>query len=141
VRRRKFTQFENTFIKERANYCCEYCKFPIEFSHDAFHIEHIISLLLGGNNELHNLALACDGCNTNKRAYIEWIDLETGEMYPLFNPRKEVWSDQFSWSEDFTIIIGKTPQSRATIDLLKLNRSGLINVRSALISYGVYPRM
>ncbi|MBK6995197.1 MAG: HNH endonuclease [Lewinellaceae bacterium] len=44
MRRRKLSQFERAFIKQRAAGCCEYCKFPFDFSHDAFHIEHIIPL-------------------------------------------------------------------------------------------------
>ena len=63
VKRRKFTAFEQSFIQQRANRCCEYCKFLLDYSHDAFHIEHIIPLILGGTYELFNLAFACDGCN------------------------------------------------------------------------------
>lgn len=139
VQRRKLTAFEQSFIQQRANRCCEYCKFPLDYSHDTFHIEHIIPLSFGGTYELVNLALACDGCNSFKWANIEWIDPQTGLKSNLFNPRKDEWSVHFVWIEDFTMIEGLTPQGRATVDLLKMNRLGLKNVRKALRLYGVHP--
>jgi hypothetical protein len=39
--RRKFTPLEKSCIQERAEHSCEYCKFPMSYSHDSFHIEHI----------------------------------------------------------------------------------------------------
>jgi HNH endonuclease len=137
--RRKFAPFEKSFIQVRAKHCCEYCKFPIAYSHDSFHIEHIIPIRLDGNNELENLALACDGCNSNKWGYVEALDALTGDMVALFHPRQDVWAEHFEWSEDFTMILGKTPTGRATIDLLKMNRLGLVNIRKALFAYGVLP--
>ena len=139
VKRRKFTAFEQSFIQQRANRCCEYCKFLLDYSHDAFHIEHIIPLILGGTYELFNLAFACDGCNSHKWAFIAWIDTQTGVNAPLFNPRKDIWAEHFIWIDDFTIIQGITPEGRATVDLLKMNRIGLVNVRKALRAYGVHP--
>jgi hypothetical protein len=139
MRRRKFTDFERSFIEERAGHCCEYCKFPMSFSHDPFHIEHILALHLGGTNDMVNLALACDGCNSYKWQYIEALDSETNTIVPLFNPRLEAWQAHFEWSSDFKWIHGKTPKGRATIDLLRMNRSGLVNIREALIAFGVKP--
>ncbi len=139
--RRKLTTFEHSFIQDRANRCCEYCKFPLDFSHDAFHIEHIIPLVHGGTYELDNLAFACDGCNSFKWTFVDCIDPQTGLKTPLFNPRKDEWSEHFTWTEDFSIIQGNTSQGRATVNLLKMNRLGLINVRKALLLYGVHPPM
>ncbi len=63
TRRRKFTAFEQSFIQQRAKRCCEYCKFPMDYSHDAFHIEHIIPLSFGG--KLFNLQhKSSSKCNT-----------------------------------------------------------------------------
>jgi HNH endonuclease len=137
--RRKFTLLEKSFIQERAKFCCEYCRFPMFYSHDGFHIEHIIPIRLGGSNELENLALACDGCNTNKRSYIEWKDPETRQIVPLFNPRQSNWNEHFKWQEDYTFIIANTPVGGATIDLLKMNRLGLRNIRQILRMNGVLP--
>jgi HNH endonuclease len=137
--RRKFTPFEKSFIQERARHSCEYCKFPMSFSHDGFHIEHITPIRLGGTNELGNLAWSCDGCNTHKWGHIEWVDSQTSNKVPLFNPRQDIWKNHFQWSDDFTLILGISTSGRATIDLLKMNRLGLINIRKALIAYGVFP--
>ena len=139
IKRRKLSTFEQSFIQERANKCCEYCKFPLNYSHDSFHIEHIIPLQLGGTNELNNLAFACDGCNSNKWAFIEGKDSISGLSFPIFNPRKDEWSTHFMWVDDFTIIQGITSEGRVTVDLLKMNRKGLINVRRALRAFGVHP--
>ena len=133
-RRRKFSPIERAFIQERAGGCCEYCKFPFDFSHDAFHIEHIIPLRQNGSDELENLAFACDGCNTFK-----WTDPESGQKTALFNPRQEEWSVHFAWSDDFISVLGLTPEGRATVDLLKMNRLGLKNIRKALIAIGMHP--
>jgi HNH endonuclease len=137
MRRRKFTLLEKTFVQQRAHNCCEYCKFPMAYSHDSFHIEHIIPLILGGTNELINLALACDGCNSFKWIFIIGFDKTTNTMVSLFNPREEDWKVHFMWNEDFTLIIGNTATGRATVDLLQLNRQGLINIRKALLAFGV----
>ena len=93
--KRKFRPFEKAFIQERANNSCEYCKFPASFSHDSFHIEHIIPPQFGGNDELINLAFSCDGCNSNKWIFIEGLDVETNVKVPLFNPRRDIWGDHF----------------------------------------------
>jgi hypothetical protein len=66
--RRKFTLLERTFIQKRAHYCCEYCKFPMAYSHDPFHIEHIIPLLLNCSMSLSIspwLVMAAMGVNGN----------------------------------------------------------------------------
>ena len=139
MRRRKFSLLERSFIQDRAGNCCEYCKFPLEFSHDAFHIEHIVPLKRGGSGELENLAFACDGCNSLKWTHVEWPDPESGQPALLFNPRTEEWLTHFAWNEDFILVSGLTPVGRATLDLLKMNRPGLVNVRKALRAIGVYP--
>ncbi len=140
MRRRRLSPLERSFIRERAGGCCEYCKFPFDFSHDAFHIEHIIPLHRNGSDELGNLAFACDGCNSLKWTHVEWPDPETGLKTPLFNPRNEEWSAHFAWGGDLTLIYGLTPEGRATLDLLKMNRDGLVNVRRALQAIGMHPK-
>jgi hypothetical protein len=39
----------------------------------------------------------------------------------------------------FSIVEGITPTGRATVELLKLNRKGVVNLRKALFAYGVHP--
>lgn len=62
-----------------------------------------------------------------------------GANVELFNPRADNWKKHFQWQENFTLVEGITPNGRATIELLKLNRNGVVNLRKALVVYGVHP--
>lgn len=52
------------FVRERANFLCEYCHSPEKASAARFEIDHIQPKSLGGFDELNNLALACQRCNS-----------------------------------------------------------------------------
>lgn len=93
----------------------------------------------GGQTDLDNLALACQGCNNHKYTRTEAIDTVTGDIVPLFHPRHHVWDEHFAWTEDFLLMIGLTPTGRATIEALKLNRTGVINLRRVLQAIGEHP--
>jgi 5-methylcytosine-specific restriction endonuclease McrA len=137
--RRRIAPRQRLAIKERASFQCEYCCSPEAYSPDIFEIEHIISLFAGGSNDVDNLALACGLCNENKHKHTAWNDPLTQRLTPLFHPRKEEWTVHFSWNEDFTLIIRLTPKGRATIDLLKMNRPALVNLRIALLAVNAHP--
>ena len=133
------TSKEKVIVRERARDCCEYCLAQAKFSHDPFSVEHIIPLAKGGNDDLENLAWSCLGCNNYKFTAIEAPDMVTGFWVKIFSPRKDVWVEHFSWSEDFSQMIGLTPTGRATINRLQLNRPGLVNLRTILTSAGYHP--
>lgn len=126
-------------VAERANHCCEYCHSQARFAVQSFSVEHIIPKSKGGTNSLDNLALACQGCNNYKYNKLEDEDPVTGNMIPLYHPRKYRWKEHFAWSSDFTFIIGLTPTGRATVKALLLNREGLINLRRMLYAMGEHP--
>lgn len=126
-------------IAKRANYLCEYCLSPQDFSTQSHSIEHILPKIKKGSDEPENLALACQGCNSHKSDKTEAIDPFTKRISPLYNPRTDIWKDHFTWSDDYLEIIGITAKGRATISLLKLNRQGVINLRTVLILYGQHP--
>ena len=126
-------------VTDRANRLCEYCLMLLDFSHDPFEVEHIRPISMKGKTVLSNLALACRGCNLFKSNKIEGFDAVSDETVRLFNPRKDVWSENFGWAKDFTIVIGLTPIGRATVEVLKLNRDGLINQREMLYKFGKHP--
>lgn len=130
--RRMIPRRDRQRVTARANRRCEYCKSPEAFSPDAFSIDHIVPVSLGGSDDLHNLALSCQGCNASKLDVVEARDPETNDLAPLFNPREDNWYGHFEWNDDFTLINGITPTGRATIDRLKLNRAGLVNLRRQL---------
>jgi hypothetical protein len=126
-------------VKERANTCCEYCQCQEEFCPSPFSIEHVTPLAKNGTDDLENLAYSCQGCNNFKYISIEAIDPLSGEMVKLYHPRKDVWNEHFRWSKDHLRLIGISPSARATIDLLKLNRKGVLNFRRATKTLGKHP--
>jgi hypothetical protein len=126
-------------VYERAGHCCEYCKSSAHYTSDPFSIEHIIPLSKNGLNIFINFALSCAGCNGYKYIKIEFLDPITRLIFPLFNPRIMIWNDHFMWDKTSTIIVGKTPIGRATIEALKLNRKEVRNLRFALVAIGIHP--
>ncbi len=126
-------------VSTRANYLCEYCKSPANYSPAPFCMEHIIPQSKDGKTEQENLALSCFGCNNNKYNKTKGIDTTTGKSVSLFNPRKQNWNEHFAWNQDTTKIIGLTSIGRATVYTLKLNRQRLQNFRRLLFDAGEHP--
>lgn len=126
-------------VAERADHRCEYCWSPLRYSSAPFAVEHISPRSASGVDELSNLAFACQGCNGHKYTSTEGIDPATGMTAPIYNPRRQNWTDHFAWSEDYTIIIGVTPVGRATVSKLRLNRDGVVNLRQALVLLDEHP--
>lgn len=66
---------------ERDGMLCTWCgrlliKLPISpFIDCSGHItvEHLMPLILGGSNELSNLALACFACNNERGCDLDWL--------------------------------------------------------------------
>src|SRR5215211_6301028 len=103
-------------VIERAHGCCEYCRSQSAYATQSFSVEHILPRAKGGTTTLDNLALACQGCNNHKYEKIETRDSVSGQIVPLYHPRRDQWDEHFAWSADFTVIIGLTPSGRATIE-------------------------
>ena len=133
------TRAQRRVIQERAKRRCEYCQSPVGFSTEPFTVEHIYPKSRGGSTTLDNLAFACAGCNGYKATRTHALDPETGATVPLFHPRRQRWVDHFRWSEDSTHVIGLTPTGRATVEALRLNRSGLVNLRRIMRLAGEHP--
>lgn len=126
-------------VVESAKWCCEYCRSQSRYCPDPLSVEHIVPRIRGGSNELDNLAAACQGCNNFKFTATEAADPTTGKAVPLYHPRQHRWNEHFAWNEDFTIILGRTPIGRATVERLQLNRPGVVNLRRVLYSAGRHP--
>ncbi len=86
-----------------------------------------------------NLALACGGCNAYKADHCEGVDPLSGTKARLFNPRQDRWDDHFAWASGCVVIIGKSKIGRASIEVLKLNRTNLLNLRKLLFKAGEHP--
>ena len=126
-------------VIERAKRRCEYCKSSMDYASQPFVMEHIIPVSAGGETSLTNLALACGGCNGHKYTKVDAVDSVSQARVALFHPRQQPWSNHFGWSTDYLTLIGLTAIGRATVEALKLNRPGVINLRRLLLLAGLYP--
>jgi len=63
-------------------------------------IEHVVPEALGGATRRDNLWAACRQCNAFKGERTQAWDPVTDAVAPLFNPRRQVWSEHFLWSDD-----------------------------------------
>lgn len=136
---RKPTQRQKQAVFERADGCCEYCLSRADFSPSPFSAEHILPRHHGGTNGIDNLALACQACNNHKFTSTEGLDPGSGQIVPLYHPRRQRWEEHFDWSEDFQTILGRTPTGRATVLRLQMNRPSVTNLRRVLHLDGKHP--
>jgi hypothetical protein len=133
------TPVQRIKVENRAHGYCEYCRSPAKYGVQTFECEHIIPSSQGGETTLDNLAFACGGCNRCKAARTVAIDPDSGRITPLFNPRQQDWHSHFAWNPDFTLVIGLTATGRATVEALRLNRPGVVNLRRILLTVGEHP--
>ncbi len=118
---------------------CGYCHTPSQLIGQPLTVEHIIPRACGGSFEESNLWLSCRRCNEYKGTKTDGIDPETGLIFPLFNPRQQVWKEHFAWSKDGTLIIGLTPCGRATVAALQMNNADIVAVRLLWVAVGWHP--
>ena len=133
------TPYQKEEVLRRSHDACEYCQSQLKFSVQPFSVEHIIPCGHNNRTVLGNLVLACQGCSTYKYSKIEGFDKISKKTVALYNPRRDEWYEHFAWNDDFTEVIGLTPQARATIETLQLNREGLVSSRRILYSVGEHP--
>jgi hypothetical protein len=84
---RKFSQAIQNQVRLRAKFLCEYCHTNERWQYVRFTIDHLTATSEGGEDVLENLALACFHCNRRKSNRQVGLDIQTGQMLPLFNPR------------------------------------------------------
>lgn len=126
-------------VRDRAKNRCEYCLCHQDYVLGRLQIDHVIPLVKGGLNTENNLCLACELCNQHKWTKTEETDPVTGTSAPLFNPRKDIWKDHFTWSSEGSEIIGLSASGRATVKALKLNNKLAVTVRLNWIQAGWHP--
>lgn len=122
-------------VWERAQGRCEYCLLPQSALGAPHQIDHILPEKHHGRTVARNLALACMACNNHKGPNLAGLDPKTGDLVRLFNPRRHKWTAHFEW--DGPIIVGKTPIGRATVEVLCMNLSYRIALRSELLEDGL----
>jgi HNH endonuclease len=124
-------------VWRRANGRCEYCQMSQAFDDLTFQIDHIIARSHGGAERSDNLCLACFACNHYKGPNISGIDNKTGNVVPLFDPRRQSWVRHFRWSS--ARLFGRTASGRATVVTLHINLDHRVAHRQMLIVEGVFP--
>lgn len=125
-------------IWSRAGHRCEYCRFHQDDEpFYRLHVEHIVAKQHGGSDDADNLALACHHCNGHKGPNLSGVDLKTGKVVRLYNPRRQRWSRHFRF--EGAIIVGRTPCGRATAEVLALNAVDRVELRAELGAVGLFP--
>lgn len=125
-------------IRELAGNCCEYCRVAQDDRLSKFQIDHIIPIKHGGSDATDNLCLACLKCNSFKGPNVAALDPVTGEATKLYNPREQHWHDHFQINADASLT-GLSPESRATIIVLRINEISRITQRRVAMLLGEYP--
>jgi hypothetical protein len=95
--------------------------------------------LAGWQDKVRQSCFGLPGMQQSKYTKTQGYDPLTGELVPLYQPRQQRWRDHFVWNADFALIVGLTPTGRATVETLRLNREGLINLRRILYAMGEHP--
>lgn len=136
--KRKSLDAFRVVVANRANYCCEYCRFLEQYSLASFHLDHIVSVKHGGMSILNNLAYTRSICNWNKGSDIATITAE-GVPVRLYHPRHQIWAEHFKlkWAKVSPLVeVGE-----ATIKILRINDADRVPERQMLQVIGAYPRV
>lgn len=133
---RYISKKDRAYVRKRANYCCEYCRTPEQFSFIGFEIDHIVSLKHGGDNDLGNLAFACAICNYRKGTDLGTFLSSKLELVRFFNPRIDKWHEHFELSG--ILIVAKTDIGEATNKIFQLNELRRVEERELLILAGLF---
>jgi hypothetical protein len=113
-------------VRVRADRKCEYCSVSESDSGGLLTIDHFQPRASAGKDSLDNLVYACFRCNNYKQAFWEAGEGET----PLWNPRRDSASSHFAVAPD-GLLIPLDAIGQKTIEVLRLNRSALIDYRLA----------
>ena len=118
---------------------CAYCQTAVENTGQPLTLDHIVPQAQGGQTDFDNLCRACRRCNENKGATILAPDPLTGDVTPLFHPRRQRWQDHFAWDETGCRVLGLSVCGRATVVALNMNNEVMVDVRRRWVSAGWHP--
>jgi 5-methylcytosine-specific restriction endonuclease McrA len=121
-------------VRARAGERCEYCLIPEELALASHWVDHIVAEKHGGQTEEANLAFSCVLCNQHKGTDLASVDPATGQITPLFNPRRDSWASHFRLTGPQ--IEPLTPVGRVTVRLLQLNRADRVEERRLHLRLG-----
>ena len=69
-----------------------------------------------------------EACLARVARWLEDFDPDAGVITPLFDPRRQTWSDHFQW--DGLEMVGLTAVGRTTVRVLNLNFDDRVEVRA-----------
>jgi hypothetical protein len=95
-------------------------------------VDHIRAEKHGGATVTENLCFSCFDCNRNKGTDLSSVDPVNDDVVPLYDPRRDIWTDHFSLDQTGQIT-GKTAKGRVTVFLLRMNASNRVLLRRILI--------
>jgi HNH endonuclease len=124
-------------VRARAEERCEYCLIPEQLTLAPHWVDHVVAEKHGGQTEESNLALSCVLCNQHKGSDLTSIDPLTGQITPLFHPRRDQWIGHFRLVK--AQIEPITPTGRVTVRLLQLNHPDRLEERELLLRLGLLP--
>lgn len=124
-------------LHELASRRCEYCLLDERCAGRPHEPDHVYADKHGGQTVIANLCLSCFDCNRHKGSDLCSVDVESGEIVPLFHPRQHKWEQHFRL--DGAIIEGLTPTGRVTVNLLRMNDPERVEERKMLLRVGKYP--
>jgi hypothetical protein len=127
-----------TLAQARARFRCEYCLTHEEDALFPHQPDHIIACKHRGPTHESNIAWACYLCNLLKGSDIASVDLDTGQIVRLFNPRVDSWDEHFRLEGGR--IVPLTAVGRVTEYLLQFNQPQSVQERQLLIEARRYPR-
>ena len=123
-------------VARRARFRCEYCLIHEDDTFFGCHVDHIISEKHGGATIADNLAYACAFCNLHKGSDLGSLTT-SGELRRFFNPRTDVWVENFALKS--ATIQPLTEIGEVTARILQFNHVDRLLEREALIEAELYP--
>jgi hypothetical protein len=124
-------------VEARAAGRSEYCQMHQGLKGATFHVEHVFPQSRGGSSDLDNLAWCCPSCNLRKSDRIEAVDPDADTLFPLFNPRRDSWSEHFRWVG--YVLVAQSSVGRATAIALNFNHPRPILIRQAERLFDLFP--
>ena len=121
-------------VEARAHKVCEYCLIHESDTYLGCQVDHIISEKHGGLTEAENLCYACTICNRAKGSDIGSIISGSDVFTRFYNPRKDVWLDNFRLNK--AVIEPRTAIGQVTVNILSFNTQERVLEREALIQVG-----
>jgi hypothetical protein len=111
-------------VRRHAHFACEFCGVTETDTGGQLTIDHYHPKSKGGEDSFDNLLYCCTRCNQYKMDY--WPVLS--DDVPLWNPRREPFSQHFLKIDDGTLY-PLTPVGGFTLQRLRLNRPPLVAYR------------